>query len=132
MERLTFLVHPLSIQREVCLDHLVSVHCVCCFLQMKAAKCSKAQSPAGNSKKPRAMFSPHQLYKLDESFVANNFPKAKKREEIASELQMCPHSVQVLSPIVNQIANITILENVVGRVDYIVLFATAYSSRNCT
>lgn len=63
---------------------------------MKAAKCSKAQFPGG-SKKPRAMFSPRQLYMLDEFFTANNFPKAKEREEIASKLQICPHSVQVTS-----------------------------------
>ena len=59
------------------------------------AKCSSSSPPPLRNAKPRSMFSPHQLYMLDEYFAANHFPKAKEREEIASKLHICPHSVQV-------------------------------------
>ena len=52
---------------------------------------------AKDDKKTRVVFSPKQLCLLEEHFAANNFPKATERKEIASKLNVSPHSIQVVA-----------------------------------
>jgi hypothetical protein len=48
-----------------------------------------------DDKKARVAFSPKQLCSLEEFFATSNFPKATERKEIASKLNVSPHSIQV-------------------------------------
>lgn len=43
----------------------------------------------------RTVFTPQQLYYLEERFVENQFPDTDQRERIASHLNLTPHHVQV-------------------------------------
>ena len=49
-----------------------------------------------SSKKPRTQFLPKQLYRLEEKFLENQFPNGKEREDIAKELELTPHHIQVI------------------------------------
>lgn len=59
------------------------------------ASASTSNSATPDNKKPRMIFSPHQLYTLDEYFTHNQFPKTKEREQIAAKLDISPQHVQV-------------------------------------
>ena len=48
-----------------------------------------------DDKRARVAFSPKQLCMLEECFATNRFPKATERKEIASKLNVNPHSIQV-------------------------------------
>ena len=64
---------------------------------------SHSSSSQGESSEPkkaatrRTIFTPQQLYYLEERFVQNQFPDADQRERIASHLNLTSQHVQVLS-----------------------------------
>ncbi len=76
-------------------------------LKTRSHSASSSQGVSSELKKAarRTVFTPQQLYYLEERFVENQFPDADQRETIAAHLNLTSQHIQVLLIIITTITS---------------------------